>query len=559
VTVVIALLFDVAVKVSVLLLLVLAAATGLRRASAATRHFLWTAALSAALVLPLLSLAIPWRLTVPVPRNVGVEWLALPGGEPAGARPSPPIGGRPLAPDATPVRVESPVGETGASEQLFPVRQIIRNVGLLPILGAAWLAGALAVLLRMALGWAVVERVKRRGTSLLVNDGWRAGLESVARRLGVGRPVRLVSHQRTRIPFTTGLFPPVIVLPAEAESWTADRRAAVLLHEMAHLRRADLVPHLIAQVATALYWFNPLVWMAGRRLRAESERACDDLVLGLGTRPSQYARHLLEIVAGAGRSFSPAIAMPMAQRSDFEGRVLAILEAGASRHGRTRPMIVAVALVVVLAAVILASLTPAGRDAVQAAPTWLSLRPTGALIRALEAPQAGARRVAAQVLGEREDAVAVGPLMRVVEQDDDPEVRGAAARALGEIEDPTAMDALARAIRDSHNTVRYEAARAIGKIGLPVAPPALIDALQDGDPGVRRAAVRALGEFEDPNLVPPLSPLIRDPDPKVRRAAVRALADTETPAAYEVLRAALMDEDADIRRLAAKALDEERE
>jgi hypothetical protein len=333
----------------------------------------------------------------------------------------------------------------------------------------------------------------------------------------------------------------------------------VLLHEMAHLRRADLVPHLIAQVATALYWFNPLVWMAGRRLRAESERACDDLVLGLGTRPSQYARHLLEIVAGAGRSFSPAIAMPMGQRSDFEGRVLAILEAGASRHGRTRPMIVAVALAVVLAAVVLASITPAGREAVQAAPTWLSLRPTGALIRALEAPQAGARRVAAQVLGEREDAVAVGPLMRVLERDDDPGVRGAAARALGEIEDPTATDALARAIRDPHNTVRYEAARAIGKIGPPVAPPALVDALQDGDPGVRRAAARAVGEFEDPNLVPPLSPLIRDADPKVRRAAVRALADTETPAAYEVLRIALTDEDAEIRRLAAKALDEERE
>lgn len=552
----VAVLFDVAVKVSVLLLLVLAAATGLRRASAATRHFLWTAALSAALVLPLLSLAIPWRVTVPVPRNVGVEWLALSGGEPAGAPP--------LAPDAAPVQMESPAAETGASSQLLPARvaRMLRGgVTLLPILGAVWLTGVAAVLLRIALGWAVVERVKRRSTSLLANDGWRAVLESVARRLGVERPVRLVSHQRTRIPFTAGLFPPVIVLPAEAESWNVDRRAAVLLHEMAHLRRADLVPHLIAQVATALYWFNPLVWMAGRRLRAESERACDDLVLGLGTRPSQYARHLLEIVAGAGRSFAPAIAMPMAQRSDFEGRVLAILEAGASRHGRTRPMVVAVALVVVLTAVILASITPTRPEpgAVPAAPTGLIRQPTASLIQALQAPQVVVRRVAAQALGEREDAAAVGPLMQVLEKDEDAGVRGAAARALGKIEDPTASDALARATRDSHSTVRYEAARALGEIGLPVPPPALLDALKDADPQVRRAAARAVGEFEDPDAVPPLSPLIRDSDPKVRRAAVRALADTETPAAYEVLRAALTDEDAGIRRLAAKALDEDRE
>ena len=563
-TVGIAILFDVTVKVSVLLLLALAAATALRRASAATRHFLWAAALSAALVLPFLSLAMPWRVTVPVSWTVVGEWLSMAGSEPAGARAGAPVGALPLAPDAAPVHGESFAAETGFSSRLLPARvtrMIPDGVTLLPILGAVWLTGVAAVLLRLAFGWAVVERVKRGGTSLLANDGWRSILESVARRLGVQRPVRLVSHQSLRIPFAAGLFPPVIVLPVEAESWTEDRRATVLLHEMAHLRRTDLVPHLIAQVATALYWFNPLVWMAVRRLRAESERACDDLVLGLGTRPSQYARHLLEIVAGAGHSFAPAVAMPMAQRSDFEGRVLAILEAGASRHGRTRPMVVAVALAVALSAVVVASITLTRGDQ-GGDPTGqggLIRQPTASLIRALQAPQVFARRVAAQALGEREDAAAVGALLVVLEADADAEVRGAAARALGKIEDPAATDALARATRDPHSGVRYEAARALGEIGLPVAPPALLEALRDGDPRVRRAAARSVGEIEDSSAVLPLSPLIRDADPKVRRAAVRALADTETPAAYEVLRAALTDEDAGIRHLAAKALDEDRE
>jgi beta-lactamase regulating signal transducer with metallopeptidase domain len=429
---------------------------------------------------------------------------------------------------------------------------------LLPLLGLVWLMGFAGIMLRLAVGWAVVERVTRRSTSLLADAGWRSALEAVARRLGVSRTVRLLRHELTPIPFTAGLFQPVIVLPADAQSWNEARRAAVLLHELAHLRRADVVPQLIAQVATALYWFNPLVWIAARRLRAESERACDDLVLGQGTRPSEYARHLLEIVAGARRSLVPAIALPMAQRSEFEGRVLAILEAGASRHGRSRPMILAVVLVAALTAIVLASITLTRQQGdAPAATAWLIHRQTATLIRGLQAPQVDARRAAARALGKREAAAAVGALTQVLEKDDDAEVRGAAARALGKIEDSTATEALARATRDPHSGVRYEAARALGELGLRVAPTALLDALQDTDPRVRRAAARAVGEIEDPNAVPPLTLVIRDSDPKVRRAAARALADTETPAARDVLRAALEDEDPAIRRLAADALDEE--
>ncbi len=548
-----AILVDAAVKVSVLLVIMLAVSAGLRRASAATRHFLWTAALSAVLVLPLLSFASPWRLTVPVSGNAMVEWLSMPGGEPVGAPPSA---------NAASLRADSPGLETGVSSHVLGERVAGiagRGVPVLSILGLIWLLGAAAILLRIAFGWAVVERVRRRSTSLLAHDGWRSVLESVARKLGVARGVHLASHRSTRIPFAAGLFRPVIVLPAEAESWNEDRRAAVLLHEMAHLRRVDVIPHLIAHVATALYWFNPLVWMAVRRLRAESERACDDLVLGLGTRPSQYARHLLEIVAGSGRSLVPAVAMPMAQRSDFEGRVLAILKAGARRDGRTRPMIVAVALVVAITAALVASITVI-RDELGGVPVargWMIVRPTASLIRSLQDPQAGARRAAALALGEREAPAAVGALLQVLEQDTDVGVRGAAARALGKIEDPSAMDALARAIRDPDSTVRSEAARAIGEFRLPAAPPALLEALQDSHPRVRRAAARAVGEIGDSNAVPQLTLLIRDSDPKVRRAAVRALGDAETPAAYEALRAALADEDAAIRRLAEKALNED--
>ena len=74
------------------------------------------------------------------------------------------------------------------------------------------------------------------------------------------------------MPFTYGLLRPVIVLPASADEWTTDRRRSVLLHELAHVRRRDLLTNAIVQLACAVYWFHPLVRLAGRHVRIEAER-----------------------------------------------------------------------------------------------------------------------------------------------------------------------------------------------------------------------------------------------------------------------------------------------
>jgi TonB family protein len=126
---------------------------------------------------------------------------------------------------------------------------------------------------------------------------------------------------------------PVILLPRDARSWSGDRIRLVLAHEMAHLVRRDWMIQLLAEVARAINWFNPLFWLASARLRRESEYACDDIVLDLGIGGTSYASHLLDLArtfSVHGRTWLPAPSI--ARPSTLEGRVRAMLNPQVNRR-----------------------------------------------------------------------------------------------------------------------------------------------------------------------------------------------------------------------------------
>jgi len=120
----------------------------------------------------------------------------------------------------------------------------------------------------------------------------------------------------------------------------------VLLHELAHVKRLDWLTQMVGQAACSLHWFNPLVWLAARRMQVEREQACDDMVLAAGTTASEYASELLHFASRLRTgSLSALAAVPMARQTSLEQRVRGIL--GGSRR---RASVTRVAMVLGLAA-----------------------------------------------------------------------------------------------------------------------------------------------------------------------------------------------------------------
>lgn len=359
------LLLDAFVKSAVILLAAGLLTASLRRASAASRHLVWSVAIVSLLALPVFSIALPsWRMPV-------LPSLAAAVAVDEGVRESVDLGGGAVASELE-HRREIRVSAAGQRPALdiapaLPASSSVAprlNVESVPIaysrntfdwktaLLLVWLAGALVVMARLAAGTARVWLMTRRAQRV-TESSWVALARMLATRLRLRSRVEIYKTEQVSLPMTWGLMRSVVLLPKEAEQWPEECRRIVLLHELTHVKRRDCLMQALAQLACALYWFNPLVWIAAWRLRVEREVACDDHVLESGTKASDYAGHLVEIASlfRTSNSNSP-VAVGMAC-SHLESRVRSILDPNARRRGASG---LKVALAAVCAAVLTAPL-----------------------------------------------------------------------------------------------------------------------------------------------------------------------------------------------------------
>jgi hypothetical protein len=115
-------------------------------------------------------------------------------------------------------------------------------------------------------------------------------LKSVSADIGISRRVNIARSPRCTIPFMYNFFKPTIVVPVDSERWPVSKKRAVLLHELAHIKRKDNLTQFIARMICALFWYVPFLWIAYSSLYIEQEETCDAFVIHGGTRPTEYAR-----------------------------------------------------------------------------------------------------------------------------------------------------------------------------------------------------------------------------------------------------------------------------
>ena len=348
-----------------------------RSASAASRHLVWTIGVTAALALPLLTEVIQrtngpkievraWSPEIPIASAID--------------RSAPPVAVTQTTFDAPATEEltheESAPATTGTTMSFDNGEAEIETAPAAPatptIVAAPsikfnlerdmlllWLAGALASLLPLLIAFGRV-RVFARSAHELKSGRWHdltAGTPAIAHFAG---SVRVIESDRTAMPMTWGITRPTLLVPSQAAEWPDWKCRDILLHELAHVERKDCMTQLLAQIACAVYWFNPLMWVAAHRMRVERELACDDRVLSSGSLASDYAANLLDVARSLrAPSFTSSTAIAMARPSQLSGRLLAVLDTRRNRRSVTRSIRTAVCAVGAAIVLPLAAMTQA--------------------------------------------------------------------------------------------------------------------------------------------------------------------------------------------------------
>lgn len=228
---------------------------------------------------------------LPVEVAVGPRWRPAIGFAP----PNPPSSDllRAMAAIPEPQVGAGPTTAAVSSPVLTPV--VATRLGAEPLVVVVALLGSLVCLVaRVGGGWSV-RRLVARGRSLESDHRITRASREAAAELGLERAHRIIESKECTVPFTAGILTPAVVVPPDFTAWPHPTIRAILLHELAHVRRHDVLTRLVADVACALNWFNPLVWLCARRCASEAEFACDDAVVQARVDPRTYAKQLVRL------------------------------------------------------------------------------------------------------------------------------------------------------------------------------------------------------------------------------------------------------------------------
>ena len=204
-----------------------------------------------------------------------------------------------------------------------------RSLDALPWLVEIWLLGVALFSLRSAGGFLLLERERRRQSSVL-EDWVLETCYTLQDKLGIGRAVQYCESTFLQAPAVIGWFRPIVFLPATALTGLSEEQLRVVIaHELAHIRRFDAFVNVFQVCVETLLFYHPAVWWLNRRIRAEREHCCDEIAVATCGNAVEYARALA--LMEEWRS-APVFAMA-ANRGPLSERIRRLLGMNASGDG----------------------------------------------------------------------------------------------------------------------------------------------------------------------------------------------------------------------------------
>ena len=171
----------------------------------------------------------------------------------------------------------------------------IKTELLLPYLSVAYLFMLLFLSVRLTRAFYFTRSIRVKGLHK-ADVEWRLFVKRTAAYLGINKEVKIYFSDLVKSPLTIGFLKPLILVPiASINHLTADQLEAILLHELAHIKRADYLINIVQSVIEIILFFNPFVQLLGKTIKNERENSCDDWVLQFQYNPAMYAEALLRI------------------------------------------------------------------------------------------------------------------------------------------------------------------------------------------------------------------------------------------------------------------------
>ncbi|WP_143307373.1 M56 family metallopeptidase [Chitinophaga vietnamensis] len=164
-----------------------------------------------------------------------------------------------------------------------------------PILVGLYIAGMAVMVIKLVSDLMQLHQIRTHQVQPM-GEAWEKHLGKLAARLEIPKKVKLLVSQYIQVPVMLGFFKPVILLPiAMVNNLSEEQLEAILLHELAHIKRNDYLLNIFQSIVETILFFNPFVWLISKTIRLEREHCCDDLVIASNTQPLHYARALVAL------------------------------------------------------------------------------------------------------------------------------------------------------------------------------------------------------------------------------------------------------------------------